>query len=133
MVECGADGDGAPVVSLHGVGEGPASVYGWCYDALLAWPSEDVPSPLFFSGNPPEGYSGEAEGVSQMKVLQDAVQRALTLRGETLTWDGCRLSEDRRRDLRELLDSYRQPLQLPSWWSIVDRDVGGFAEALRSP
>ena len=70
--------------------------------------------------------------MSELTVLQDAVQRALMARGETLTWDGCQLPASYRRDLRELLESYRQPLSLPAWWSVVDRGVEGFAEALKT-
>ena len=131
LVECGSDAAGAAVVTMHGVDEGPASVYAWCYDALLAWPGDEV-VPLLYAGNPPEGYSGEARGVSELTVLQDAVQRALTARGETLTWDGCQLPASYRRDLRVLLESYRQPLSLPAWWSVVERGVEGFAEALKT-
>lgn len=130
LVQCGSDAEGAPAVAVHGVGEGPASVYAWCYDALLAWPGEEE-TRLLYAGNPPEGYSGEVQGVSQLTVLQDAVQRLLTMRGEMLTWDGCQLPDSHRRDLRELLEGYGQPLPLPAWWSIVEREVEGFAEALK--
>ena len=66
-------------------------------------------------------------------MLQDAVQRSLAARGETLTWDGCRLPEGKHRELRELLSGYAEPLELPGWWSRVEREAEGFAEALISP
>ncbi len=131
LVECGLDAAGASAVAMHGVAEGPARVYAWCYEALLAWPGEEL-APLLYAGNPPEGYSGEARGVPELTVLQDAVQRMLTVRGETLTWDGCHLPESHRRDLRVLLERYRQPLPLPAWWSVVERGVEGFAEAMKA-
>ncbi len=128
LVECGSTDDGTTAVSLHGIAAGPTTVYGWLFESLLTTSGSDEVAR--FSGSPPEGYSGDPRGIGQDELLEDIVGRALSGSGGTMTWDGCLIPAERRREIRDFLATRGIPNPVPGHWSVVDRGQPGFAQRM---